>query len=155
MSTVINGMLNQSLPWGLVIIGFLITVVVELCGVRGLPFAVGVYLPLYTPVPIFFGGLVRMLIDRRNKKKEAKASIAEAESSPGILYSSGLVAGGALAGLLGVILVGLFRLEQLEQIGPSLLGDIASSDLVAVVIFAGLTLLLWRAARGTRTAEKG
>lgn len=98
MSTVINGILNQSLPWGLVLFGVFIVVVLELAGVRSLSFAVGAYLPIATTAPIFAGGVVRWLVDRRSA---APASVhAEGEVSSGALFASGLIAGGALAGLL-------------------------------------------------------
>ncbi len=99
MALIIDGIFNGELPWSLVLIGALIAVVLELSGVPSLPFAVGVYLPITASVPIFFGGAIRWLVDRR-----AKHSAAESESSPGILFSSGYIAGGTLAGLVGAML---------------------------------------------------
>jgi putative OPT family oligopeptide transporter len=146
MATVIDGMLNQQLPWALIFIGIMITVVLELGRVRGLPFAVGVYLPLYTSAPIFLGGLVRWLVERRQKKKEVldKAqAIAEEESGPGMLASSGLIAGGALAGL-GIAALTGFELEEAVAIGPKILGALASSHVFALIIFAALCFWLYR-----------
>ncbi len=100
MATVIKGLLSQDLPWGLVIIGMAIAAVMELAGVRSLPFAVGAYLPLSTTAPIFAGGLVKWFIDRKKK-----ASADESETGPGALFSSGLIAGGSLTGILIAILV--------------------------------------------------
>lgn len=100
MATVIKGLLSQDLPWGLVIIGMAIAAVMELAGVRSLPFAVGAYLPLSTTAPIFAGGLVKWFIDRRKK-----SSADESETGPGALFSSGLIAGGSLTGILIAILV--------------------------------------------------
>ena len=99
---IIDGVLGRELPWGLVLLGVALALVMELCGVPSLPFAVGAYLPLSTSTAIALGGLVRKLGDGR-----ARRSAAEAESSPGTLFASGLIAGGAIAGLLGAALTGL------------------------------------------------
>jgi len=95
MALIIDGILNQKLPWGLVLLGALIAITLELCGVPSLPFAVGVYLPLSTSTPIFLGGLIRWAVDKWKNR-----SAAEAEMSPGVLLSSGYIAGGAIAGVL-------------------------------------------------------
>jgi putative OPT family oligopeptide transporter len=94
MALIIDGILNGRLPWELVIIGALVAVVLELAGVPSLPFAVGVYLPIQTSVPIFIGGVVRWLVERR------RGPAVESESSPGVLLSSGYIAGGAIGGVL-------------------------------------------------------
>ncbi len=101
MATIIKGLLAQDLPWALVFIGMAISVVVELCGIRSLSFAVGVYLPLSTTFPIFIGGMLKGLVDKIRGIKE------ESEVSPGMLYSTGLVAGGSLTGVLIAILSGI------------------------------------------------
>lgn len=85
MATVIKGLLSQNLPWGLVIAGMGLAAVVELCGVSSLAFAVGAYLPLSTTSPIFIGGLVKWLVERKDKNKAA-----ESEIGPGALFSSGV-----------------------------------------------------------------
>lgn len=100
MATVIKGLLDQQLPWGLVIAGMGIAAMVELCGISSLAFAVGAYLPLSTTSPIFIGGLIKLIADKFNKKKE------DAEIGPGALFSSGLIAGGALTGILVAIFMG-------------------------------------------------
>ncbi|HEX9668020.1 MAG TPA: oligopeptide transporter, OPT family [Thermoanaerobaculia bacterium] len=94
MATIIRGLLAQDLPWGLIFVGMAIAVVVELCGVKSLSFAVGLYLPLGTTLPIYVGGMLRGLVERR------KGTEAESELSSGMLYATGLVAGGALSGVL-------------------------------------------------------
>ena len=99
MSTIITGLLNQNLPWGLVLVGIFIAVTVELCGVHSLSFAVGLYLPIATTAPIFAGGLVRAWVDRKTR-------VEESELGAGTLFSSGLIAGGSIAGILFAILVG-------------------------------------------------
>jgi len=102
MSFIIDGILTQKLPWGLVLLGVFIAVVLELCGIASLAFATGVYLPLSSSAPIFVGGLIRWLVNFFEKKK--KKSDAEDESSPGVLFSSGLIAGGSICGIALAIL---------------------------------------------------
>jgi putative OPT family oligopeptide transporter len=100
MSTIIKGLLNQNLPWGLVLVGVFVAVVLELCGIRSLPFAVGSYLPIATTAPIFCGGLVRWWVERKSGQSQ------ESDVSSGVLFSSGLIAGGSIAGILFALLVG-------------------------------------------------
>ena len=92
---IIDGILTQKLPWDLVLVGVFIALMLELCGVSALPFAVGVYLPISSSAPIFVGGMVRYVVDRVRG-----GTAAEAEFSPGTLLSSGYIAGGAIAGVL-------------------------------------------------------
>jgi len=94
---IIEGILGGKLEWGLVVIGVLIALAMELAGVSALPFAVGMYLPLSASTPIFAGGVLRWLADRARGKP---ASEAESETSPGVLLSSGYIAGGTLCGLV-------------------------------------------------------
>jgi putative OPT family oligopeptide transporter len=100
MSTIIKGLLSQNLPWGLVLVGVFISITLELCGIRSLSFAVGSYLPIATTAPIFVGGLVRWFVERKTGRAE------ESEISSGTLFSSGLIAGGSLAGILYAALFG-------------------------------------------------
>src|SRR6202022_5046271 len=102
MATVINGILNQRLPWRLVLMGVALVVAVEILGARSLAFATGPFLPLGTTAAMFAGGLVRALVEATSKKKD------ESEASPGALYSSGLIAAGGVFGLLGII-INLFQ----------------------------------------------
>src|SRR5262245_66472015 len=71
MATIIKGLLARDLPWGLVFVGMFISVVVELCGIRSLSFAVGAYLPLSTTAPIFVGGMVKALVDKMSGARAA------------------------------------------------------------------------------------
>jgi len=96
-ANIIEGILGGTLEWALVIIGVLIAVAVELAGVPALPFAVGMYIPLSSSTPIFIGGLLRWLAERWRGKP---ASEAASETSPGVLLSSGYIAGGTLCGLI-------------------------------------------------------
>ncbi len=100
MSTIIKGLLSQNLPWGLVLVGVFISITLELCGIHSLSFAVGSYLPISTTAPIFAGGLVRAYVERKTGSAE------ESEVGSGTLFSSGLIAGGSLAGILYAILFG-------------------------------------------------
>jgi uncharacterized oligopeptide transporter (OPT) family protein len=96
MSLIIDGILTQKLPWSLVLIGVFIAFVLEFSGISALPFAVGVYLPLSSSTPIMFGGIVRYLVEKTGKKKK---TAEDSESSPAVLFSSGLIAGGSIAGI--------------------------------------------------------
>jgi putative OPT family oligopeptide transporter len=142
-SLIIDGILTRRLPWGLVLIGVFLALMMELVGVAALPFAVGAYLPISTSVPIMVGGLVRMWVDRKTKVEGVQA-----ESSPGVLLSSGYIAGGALAGLFVAILAGAGVAESLDLSGA--LGFLSGSDLFALVPFAAIALWMYRI--GTRKA---
>ncbi|HEY2932638.1 MAG TPA: oligopeptide transporter, OPT family [Acidobacteriota bacterium] len=146
MATVIRGMLSQNLPWGLVFAGMFISLVIELCGIKSLSFAVGSYLPLSTTSTIFAGGVVKWLADRASKRR------VESELTPGMLYSTGLVAGGSLAGVFIAILAGLKEgaYARAMNIGAKI-GAIdklgAIGDLVALAAFGALAFLLFRVAK--------
>ncbi|MBA3693651.1 MAG: oligopeptide transporter, OPT family [Acidobacteria bacterium] len=121
MSYIIKGILSQELPWGLVIIGALIAVVLELAGVPSLAFAVGLYLPLATSAPIFIGGLVRYAVDLYLKRKLARENlteeqvIAETDKSNGVLLASGYIAGGAIAGIMVALFAVIPSLKYLQD----------------------------------------
>lgn len=148
MATVIKGLLSQNLPWALVIIGMGIAAVMELSGVRSLPFAVGAYLPLSTSSPIFIGGLVKWIVDRKKKSK-----VEESEIGPGALFSSGLIAGGALTGILIAILIGTpFGVDAsgketylIDILNTGFAGTLgAVGDLISLVLFAVLAFILFK-----------
>jgi uncharacterized oligopeptide transporter (OPT) family protein len=113
MQLIIDGILDRRLPWGLVLIGVVIAVTLELSGVASLPFAVGVYLPLSASTPIFVGGIIRWLVDSFHRVPKDK----EDDSSPSVLLSSGYIAGGAIAAVLISFLN--FRKEWLEALDLS------------------------------------
>ena len=152
MATVINGILNQRLPWRLVALGVFLVIAVELLGIRSLSFAVGSYLGLHTTLAIFCGGVVRWLSERGQKPK----SDAESEVSPGALYASGLIAAGGVLGLLGIIINVLSDPVLLKNplfspglfaFGPRLAPGLAQSHIFAVVMFALLAFSLYHFAR--------
>ena len=113
MATVINGILNQRLPWRLVLMGVALVIAVEILGVRSLAFAVGSYLSIATTATMFAGGLVRWLVEATSKEKKD-----EGEASPGALYSSGLIAAGGVFGLLGIV-INLFQDPEIATHVPA------------------------------------
>ena len=149
MATVIKGLLDQQLPWGLVIAGMGIAAMVELCGISSLAFAVGAYLPLSTTSPIFMGGLIKLIADKLNKKKD------DSEIGPGALFSSGLIAGGALTGILVAIFMGTNLGNDAQGNPVSLMSKINTGwgnamgsigDIIGLVAFLLLSVLLLKMA---------
>jgi OPT family oligopeptide transporter len=102
MATLIKGILSFNLDWQFVLVGVFIAVVMELCGIKSLSFAIGIYLPLSTTFPIFIGGAIRGIAEWRNKRKNNLPE--EEDLGKGNLFATGLVAGGALAGVIVAIL---------------------------------------------------
>src|SRR5258706_7726340 len=128
MKTIIEGVLSGALPWGLVLTRAGVSGSAILCGVSGLAFAIGVYLPLSSMAPIFVGGCVRALVTKARGARPAP------ENDPGILAASGLVAGDGLAGVLVALLLANGRAPQTR---PPLVGRAAGEALA----LAGLVLL--------------
>jgi hypothetical protein len=106
MSYIIKGILSGQLPWGLVLLGVMTSIVLELSGIPSLAFAVGMYLPLSSSSPIFLGGVVRWGVDRYLRAKPENQRLSEEEmgaktdQSPGVLLASGYIAGATLAGVV-------------------------------------------------------
>jgi uncharacterized oligopeptide transporter (OPT) family protein len=113
----------------------------ELCGVASLPFAVGVYLPMSTSAPIFLGGLVRWLVDRFRSKSGQKTD--EDDSGPGVLFSSGLIAGGSIAGIVLAIIAMSGAGLDLSHLAPA----VSQSEIGAAVAFAAVMTMLFRVSR--------
>lgn len=114
MATLIKGFLSFNLDWQFVLVGSILAITMEICQVNALNFAVGAYLPLSTTLPIFAGGLIKVLAQRKNSAKKA---LVDEELSSGNLYATGLVAGGALAGvLIAFLLANDWIHEQLDKI---------------------------------------
>ncbi len=143
MATIIKGLLSRNLPWGLVLVGVFISVGLELCGVRSLSFAVGSYLPIATTAPIFAGGLVRALVERVTGAHE------ESEIGAGTLFSSGLIAGGSLCGILFAVLVGTGHIAGPQAIGNAVafLHEGTSGNVASALLFAALGAVLFNAAQ--------
>jgi len=151
MSVVINGILTQKLPWTLVLFGAFTVLVLELCGIHSLAFAVGLYLPISTTAPIFVGGVVKWLVDRGN---HAETEESESETGSGALFSSGLIAGGSLGGLALATVVG-FHKEEAVAVGMRWFPRFAQSNLAALTIFTGLAVLLYFVAKSKRAVKAG
>ncbi len=142
MATIIKGLLSQELPWGLVLVGVFIAVTLELCGIQSLSFAVGSYLPIATTAPIFIGGLVRWFVEQKT------GVTSDSDLSSGTLFSSGLIAGGSLAGILYALLFGLEYLGPFTAIGNTvafLHAETALAEIAGVLLFAALAVILYRA----------
>ncbi len=159
MSYIIQGILSRELPWGLVLLGVFITIVLELSGVPSLAFAVGVYLPLSTSAPIFVGGAVRWLVDKYLRKKPENRRLseeemaAETDKSPGVLLASGYIAGATLAGVMYAFMnlsEGIFaRLQGFEEWAkhhnPFFEGP--GSNALGLIPFVLITVLLYLVGR--------
>ncbi len=161
---IINGVLQQKLNWGLILIGAMLAVGLELCGVGSLAFAVGVYIPMQYTTPIFLGGMIRYAVERWTAKPAAAPqdeaqAIAESESGPGVLLSSGYIAGGTLAGVLIAFLELPFfevikkRLDFSQPVKggepePYLTLFQGGFDFAPVIVFAGLMAFLFLVGSG-------
>lgn len=160
MSLVIDGVLDASLPWGFVLLGIGIAAVAEFVfKLPSLAFAVGVYLPVSLMTPIFVGGLMRMGLARKYAGDEAEGA---ERRERGVLFASGLIAGAALVGvLIGGAIYAVTQITGAPDPASSwMVGhgwmDAAwapLSSIVGTVAFAGLCLLLWRAAVRDRRAS--
>ena len=154
---IIKGILSRELPWNLVLLGVMIAVVFEMTGIPSLTFAVGVYLPLSSSSPIFVGGLIRWVVDRRRRRELRGAALteeqlaAESDKSPGVLMASGYIAGGAIAGIIIAFMAGVLMnvddsLTRWSGAHNPFYGG-ASADLLALVPFAVLCGVLYLVAR--------
>ncbi len=113
MATLIKGILSQNLDWQYVVVGIFLAVTMELCGIKALSFAIGVYLPLATTLPIFIGGAIRGIVENKQKKANIKINPEEEELGKGNLFATGLVAGGAVAGVIIAFFAGSDTGEKL------------------------------------------
>jgi putative OPT family oligopeptide transporter len=142
MQLLIDGILDQKIPWVLVGVGVAITVVIWMLRLPTLAFAVGVYLSLSTMFPIFIGGLIRLIVERRHR---ADKELLRERREAGVLFGSGLVGG---EGLMGVGIAGYaFFFGKPSPMAPEYLKwlDIYPQHLINILPFALLVLLLWRA----------
>src|SRR6185437_12534848 len=159
MSTVINGILTRKLPWGLVMLGVFLVIVVELLGIRSLAFAVGAYLSIGTTLAIFAGGATRWLVEQSAKKAGEEAT--ESEVSPGSLYASGLIAAGGIMGLIGIgikLVESTGKLPENSIAWGTRIPWLAHNDALAVITFLLLAASLYYFARkpleGAKQLEK-
>jgi putative OPT family oligopeptide transporter len=165
MSYIIKGILNHKLPWGLVLLGVMISLTLEMSGIPSLAFAVGVYLPLSSSSPIFIGGMIRWLADRYVRSKYRGMNLteeqltAEGDKSPGVLMASGFIAGGAIAGIINAIIQGVpsmapfnDKLDAIAAKNPFVSGG--SADVLSCIPFVLLMLLLYLVGREVLLAGK-
>jgi hypothetical protein len=148
----------------LVLFGVMISVVLELCGVSSLAFAVGAYLPVASSAPIFVGGMVRWVVDHRMRralrahKLDEEALVAEGDKSPGVLLASGYIAGGAIAGIIIAIVQGVTtKLDSrittwASDHNPFFAGP--NSDWLALIPFVVLVAILYMTGRRMRLVQK-
>jgi putative OPT family oligopeptide transporter len=167
MSYIIKGILSRELPWGLVLLGVMIAIVLEMSGIPSLAFAVGVYLPLASSSPIFIGGMIRWLVDRylrrkkfRHKNLTPEALTAEGDRSSGVLLASGYIAGGALAGIVIALMELVPRLSSFKtrveewQTANNPFFHGPTSNLLALLPFTVLCVLLYLVGRDVLLAGK-
>ncbi|PZR39495.1 MAG: oligopeptide transporter, OPT family [Azospira oryzae] len=147
MATLARGILSFNLDWQFVMVGFFIAVTMELCGIKALAFAIGLYLPLATTLPIFAGGALKGIIDWRAEKKGEK--VEEDELSRGSLFATGLIAGGALTGVIVAILM-VFFADSMDKLNVEhTLTSVMGADgyqLLGVAAFAAMGVILYRLA---------
>jgi uncharacterized oligopeptide transporter (OPT) family protein len=147
MATLARGILSFNLDWQFVIVGVFVAVTLELCGIKALAFAIGLYLPLATTLPIFAGGAIKGYIDwraeRRNERKE------DDELGRGSLFATGLIAGGALTGVIvaifSVFLADSMSTLNLEHALTDAMGH-GGYQIMGTLFFIGLMTLLYRQA---------
>ncbi len=145
MKLVIDGVLDQSLPWGLVAMGVTIAVACELLRIPSLPFAVGVYLPVSTMTPIFVGGMLRHWLERRAANAEARAARRE----QGVLLASGFVGGEGLLGV-GIAAAAFIQGRKPDGFGTGWAGSETAAMLAGLAAF--IALWAWFARMATRKA---
>jgi putative OPT family oligopeptide transporter len=159
MATIIKGLLAQNLPWAPVLVGVFLAFMAQLAGAHALSWAVGAYLPVSTTAPIWIGGMLKSFVDSWRRKKEGVAG-EESELSSGMLYATGLVAGGSLGGVL-IAFVAFFGdtvlhmekpslLEKLDlgsKLFPQLKDGLVSGGILCAVAFGALCVLLLNKAR--------
>lgn len=156
MATIIKGLLSFNLDWQFVMVGVFTAIVLELCSVKSLSFAVGLYLPLSTTLPIFIGGVIKGLVDRKQRKNNPH----DDELGKGSLFATGLVAGGALAGVIIALLsVNSNVYAFLERISAEhALTDMLGRDgyyLLGVMFFALMGYWLYRLGRQKNATDNG
>ncbi len=159
MKMIVEGVMENNLPWGLVFAGAFLAIVVELIGIPVLPFAIGVYLPVHLNACIMVGGVIRWFFDRSKKEENEKKRM----TSDGILFCSGMIAGEGLVGILLAILA-IAGADTALDLSSKLNLSVTLSSVLSLVVFALIILSLlkfslWRNkplfARGKKQADNG
>ncbi len=147
MATLAKGILSFNLDWQFVIVGVFVAVTLELCGIKALAFAIGLYLPLSTTLPIFMGGALKGYVDWRAERKGQKPE--EDDLGKGSLFATGLIAGGALTGvfvaILAVFAPSLMGAVNAEHAVHGILGD-SGYQLLGVAAFLAMMTILYKTA---------
>jgi putative OPT family oligopeptide transporter len=141
MKLVVEGVMGGTLPWNLVFCGVGVALLVEILGLPVLPVAIGVYLPIHLSAPIFLGGLIRALLERRGAGKDAVEM--------GVLYSSGLIAGEGLVGILLAVFAVLHITERIAMSAP--LGNWGGTAFFAVLLLS----MVWFSLKGSKAQKNG
>lgn len=141
MKLIIEGVMGGNLPWALVFTGVFIAVVVELIGIPVLPFAIGVYLPVQLNACIMVGGLVRLVVEKFTKNKKNKEAIV----NEGILFSSGMIAGEGLVGILLAVfaIAGIDKVIDISGFVPTAVKNVGGLLLFGVIILAVLKFTIF------------
>jgi OPT family oligopeptide transporter len=152
MATLIKGILSFNLDWQFVFVGVFLAIVMELCGIKSLSFAVGAYLPLSTTLPIAIGGAIKGIVESRKKKQNIVTTAEEEELGKGSLFATGLVAGGAVAGVIIAFVAGsdggdkFLKAVSMEEGLSHAIGGTHMYDLLGVVFFALMGWILYKIA---------
>lgn len=149
MKMIIEGVMENSLPWALVFVGVFIAITVEVLRIPVLPFAIGVYLPVHLSACIMIGGLIRLFFDRMKREESEKNRIV----NDGILFCSGMIAGEGLVGIL-LALLAVFGLNQVIDISGLLNLPSGVASIASLVVFALIILSLLKFTLGKK-AKKG
>ncbi len=149
MKMVIEGIMGGNLPWGLILIGVFLAIVVELIGIPVLPFAIGVYLPVQLNACIMVGGIIRLVFDRiKNEEKKNRVT------NDGILFCSGMIAGEGLVGILLAVLTVLGVSDALDLSGmlnlPAWASNVGALVLFALVVLSLLKFSVWKTQKGAK-----
>ena len=139
MKMIVEGIMGGNLPWGLVFVGVFLAICLEILRIPVMPFAIGLYLPIYLNATIMIGGIVRGLLDSRKGVDEKTKT---AQSTDGTLYCAGMIAGEGLVGILLAIfaVVGI----SLDMSGVVNLGNIGGVVLMIIMILSLLKFSIWR-----------
>jgi len=144
MKMIIEGVMDSNLPWGLVFVGVVLALVVELLGIPVLPFAIGVYLPVQLNACIMVGGIIRLFFDKMKKEEKEKEEII----TDGVLYCSGMIAGEGLVGILLAVFAVIGIDSALDLSGllklPAMVSDILSLGVFALIILCLLKFTIWK-----------
>ena len=140
MKMIVEGVMNENLPWALVFIGAFIAIALEVIGISALPVAIGLYLPLELSATIMIGGLIRMVVDKKNAASDKKEN---ADASNGILFCSGMIAGEGLVGILLAILavIGIDSYINISDVFTT--GQVGGVIAITLMVF-----FVWKYANG-------